>query len=270
MLNTLGSKIAAFGCVILFTGLAAGLLTGWGPRLIEDGHAAAAKKPNVLYCTQSKGFRHAVLHESEEVMEGLGPANGFNVTITQHAEEYFTPEKLKNLDVIIFYTTGELPLSDVQKAAFLNFIRSGKGFIGIHSATDTFYKWPEYGEMIGGYFDGHPWTQNDSVTLSATDRKSPLTKHWEESFTLTEEIYQFKEFQKDKVTVTMSMDPAKTDMTKKGIKAKEFPITWSRNFGQGRVFYTALGHRPEVWRDQRFQTMVVNAVKWAARDKAFE
>jgi uncharacterized protein len=157
-----------------------------------------------------------------------------------------------------------LPLSDGQKKAFLDFIKSGKGFVGIHSATDTFYKWPEYGEMIGGYFDGHPWTQNDTVTIKNLDPKNPITGHWEESFNLTEEIYQYKEFNKDKVTVTMSLDTSKTDMTKKGVKASEFPLTWYRNYGKGRVFYTALGHRPEVWRDQRFQKMIVNALKWTS------
>jgi type 1 glutamine amidotransferase len=218
----------------------------------------------VLYVTQSKGFRHQSLPESRDIMKKLGAANGFDVTLTEEAEKHITPENLKNLDVIVFYTTGELPLSDEQKKAFLDFIRSGKGFVGIHSATDTFYKWPEYGEMIGGYFDGHPWTQNDTVTITNLDPKSPITGHWEESFTLTEEIYQYKEFNKDKVTVTMSLDKSKTDMNKKGVKATEFPLAWYRDYGKGRVFYTALGHRPEVWRDQRFQKMIVNALKWAS------
>ncbi|MCI0336384.1 MAG: ThuA domain-containing protein [Acidobacteria bacterium] len=239
------------------------IIIGFGAHLMK--HAIAAKGDfSVLYVTQSKGFRHASLHESEDFMEELGATNGFDVTLTHKAEKYLTPEGLKNIDVIVFYTTGELPLSEQQKKAFLDFVKSGKGFVGIHSATDTFYKWPEYGEMIGGYFDGHPWTQNDTVTITNLDRKNPISGHWEDSFTLTEEIYQYKEFNKDKVTVTMSLDKSKTDMTKKGVKAAEFPLTWYRNYGKGRVFYTALGHRPEVWRDQRYQTMIVNAIKWAS------
>lgn len=230
---------------------------------LERPVEAQKKALRILYVTQSKGFRHASLHESEDVIEELGAANGYKVTLTHKAESHLTPQGLRNYDVVIFYTTGELPLTDAQKTGFLNFIKSGKGFVGIHSATDTFYKWPEYGEMIGGYFDGHPWTQNDTVTIKAHDRANPLTSHWEESFKLQEEIYQYKEFNKANVTVTMSLDTAGTDMTKRGIKAKEFPLTWFRNYGKGRVFYTALGHRPEVWRDQRFQTMIVNAIKWA-------
>ncbi len=255
MPNNKRSKFAIL-CALIF-------IIGFGAQP-AIGVFAAKNGSRVLYVTQSKGFRHASLHESEGIMEELGAANGFDVTITQKAEKYITPENLKNLDVIIFYTTGELPLSDGQKKAFLDWIKSGKGFIGIHSATDTFYKWPEYGEMIGGYFDGHPWTQDVTVGVSAFDRKNPITGHWEESFKLQEEIYQYKQFNKENVTVTMKLDTANTDMTRKGIKATEFPLTWHRNYGKGRVFYTALGHRPEVWRDQRFQTMIVNALKWAS------
>jgi uncharacterized protein len=226
----------------------------------------AQRKPRILYITQSKGFKHAVLPESEKIMQELATKHGFELSVSQEAEKVMTPENLKNLDVIIFYTTGELPLSDEQKKAFLDFIKNGKAFIGIHSATDTFYKWPEYGEMIGGYFNKHPWTAKDTVTIKTTDRQFPVTKHWEESFKVTEEIYQIKNFNAENVKVTMSLDTANTDMTKPGIEAKEFPITWYRSYGKGRVFYTALGHNPEVWRDQRFQTMIVNAIKWSTQE----
>jgi type 1 glutamine amidotransferase len=225
---------------------------------------SAQGRPRIVYITQSKGFKHGVLPESEKIMQDLAGKNGFVLTGSQEAEKVITPENLKSLDVIIFYTTGELPLTDEQKSAFLNFVKSGKAFIGIHSATDTFYQWPEYGEMIGGYFNKHPWTSRDTVTIKTTDRQFPVTKHWEESFKLTEEIYQFKNFNAEN-KVTMWLDTANTDMTKKGIEVKEFPISWYRSYGKGRVFYTALGHNPEVWRDQRFQTMIVNAIKWTTR-----
>ena len=230
--------------------------------------AAAGRLPRravrVAYVTESKGFKHAVLPESEEIMKSLGPKQGFEVTVSHEAEQLFTPANLRNLEVIIFYTTGELPLTDDQKSLFLDFVKSGKGFIGIHSATDTFYKWPEYGEMIGAYFDGHPWTQENEVAISAFDRTNPVTRVWPESFRLQEETYQFRDFDATKSKVTMRLDTEHTDMTKKGIKAKEFPLTWFRSYGKGKVFYTALGHRPEVWRDSRYQTMMVNAIRWAS------
>ena len=235
---------------------------------VEFVNTTATARPGkkILYVTQSMGFRHSSLHLSEDIIEELGTANGYDVTLTHKFERFANPETLKTFDVIIFYTTLELPLSDAQKKAFLDWIKSGKGFIGLHSATDTYYKWPEYGEMIGGYFDGHPWTENSTVGISAFDRKNRFSSHFEESFKLQEEIYQFRNFNKDKVTVTMSLDKANTDMTLKGIKAAEFPLTWYRDYGKGRVFYTALGHRSEVWQDQRYQKMVLNAIKWAAGD----
>jgi len=230
--------------------------------------AAAGRLPGravrVAYVTESKGFKHAVLPESEEILKSLGSKQGFDVTVYHEAAQLFTPANLSKVDVIIFYTTGDLPLTDDQKRLFLEFVKSGGGFIGIHSATDTFYKWPEYGEMIGAYFDGHPWTQDTEVGISAFDRSNPITRVWPESFRLQEEIYQFRDFDPAKSKATIRLDTEHTDMTRKGIKAKEFPLAWYRNYGKGRVFYTALGHRPEVWRDNRYQAMIVNAIRWAS------
>ena len=103
--------------------------------------ALAQKKLRVTYITECKGFKHGVLPESEKIMQELGAKHGFDVTISQDSVSVMNAENLKNVDVLIFYTTGELPWSDAQKQLFLDFIKNGKGFIGIHSATDTFYKW---------------------------------------------------------------------------------------------------------------------------------
>jgi type 1 glutamine amidotransferase len=226
--------------------------------------AIAMARPRVVYVTQSKGFKHAVLPESATIMKALGAKHGFDVTLTDTSETAITPETLKNTDVIIFYTTGELPLSDEQKSALLNFVKSGKAFIGIHSATDTFYKWPEYGEMINGYFDGHPWTQDTEVTIKVDDRTHVTTKHLPASLTFKEEIYQFKQFVPERVKVLVSLDTTKTDMTRPGIKAASFPLVWYKSYGKGRVYYSALGHRPDVWANDWYQTMLVNAIKWSA------
>jgi len=224
----------------------------------------AKARPRVVYITESKGFKHAVLPESATIMKDLGAKQGFDVTVTDAAETFITPENLKNTDVIIFYTTGELPLSDEQKSALLNFVKSGKAFIGIHSATDTFYKWPEYGEMINGYFDGHPWTQDTEVTIKVDDRTHVTTRHLPASLTFKEEIYQFKQFAPERVKVLVSLDTTKTDMTRPGIKASSFPLVWYKSYGKGRVYYTALGHRPDIWASDWYQTLLSNAIKWAA------
>jgi type 1 glutamine amidotransferase len=246
----------------LIAALLAGMLLASSLGSVTAPATSAQAKLRVLYLTQSKGFKHAVLPESEKVMQELGEKHGLAVTVSQDAAAVITPAHLKNLDVVIFYTTGELPLSEEQKAAFLNFIKAGKAFIGIHSATDTFYQWPEYGELIGGYFDGHPW--NEEVGLKVEDGKHPATRHLPPAFRLADEIYQFKNFSRERVRVLLSLDPATSDMTKRNIKAKEFPLVWWRPYGKGRVFYCALGHRPEVWRDAGFQTLLVSAIRWSA------
>ena len=239
--------------------------------------AFAQKKIRVTYITECKGFKHGVLPESEKIMQELGKQNGFEVTISQDSAKVITAENLKNIDVLIFYTTGELPWSDEQKKLFLDFVRNGKGFIGIHSATDTFYKWPEYGELIGGYFDGHPWTSNTKVAVKKDDKNFAVTKHWDDAWEWLEETYQYKQFNAKECKVVLSLDIAKTDMTKKGVKGihavegnaniqpDSFPLVWYRTYGKGRVFYSEPGHNSEVWNHPKYQTMIVNAIKWAAK-----
>ena len=247
--------------ILLLSFCAVAFLFGLCACFLTDT-TSAQRKLRLLYVTQSKGFRHQSLHQSEEIMEQLGAENGFDVTITQMAEAKLTPANLRNLDVIVFYTTGELPLSDAQKKAMLDWVKSGKFFMGLHSATDTFYKWPEYGEMINGYFDGHPWTQDVEVTVKVDDRTHPVSRDLPESMTFKEEIYQLKDFDPAKVKVLASLDTTKTDMTRKGVKAKQFPLVYYRDYGKGKVLYNAFGHRPDVWTAKWYQTMVVNSIKW--------
>src|SRR5436853_2939642 len=223
------------------------------------GEAARAKH-KVLYLTHSAGFKRDVLPVSEEIMKEMGERTGaFEVTATRDCS-LISRDSLKQYDAVVFYTTGELPLSDEQKAAFMDFVKSGKGFVGIHSATDTFYKWPEYGEMIGGYFDQHPWHQE--VTVKVEDPKNPATKHLGSSFKITDEIYQHKNFSRQNVQVLLSLDVTSVDLNAKNVHRtdKDFALAWCRKYGKGRVFYTVLGHRPEVWQDERFQNHLLGAL----------
>jgi type 1 glutamine amidotransferase len=241
--------------------------TGAGEAARNHTANAARAKHKVLYLTHSAGFKHDVLPVSEEIMKEMGERTGaFEVTATKDCS-LISRDSLKQYDAVVFYTTGELPLSDDQKAAFLDFIKSGKGFVGIHSATDTFYKWPEYGELIGGYFDQHPWHQD--VTVNVEDNKHPATRHLGKSFQIKDEIYQFKDFSRSRVHVLLSLDASSVDLTKPAVHRtdKDFALAWWRNYGKGRVFYTALGHREEVWRDARFQQMMIGALTWAMGGK---
>src|SRR5688572_13564836 len=210
---------------------------------------SAPAERKLLFLTLSAGFKHPVVPLAEKIMPEIGKSlGGFQTTVTQDCGT-ISESNLKNYSAVMFYTTGELPVSEEGKKALLDFIKTGKGFVGVHSATDTFYKWPEYGEMIGGYFDGHPW--NEEIGIKVDDTNHPATRHLGKSFRIHDEIYQHKNFSRDRVKVLMSMDTSATNMDKKGIKRTDgdFALAWVRDWGKGRVFHTALGHRPEVWSD---------------------
>jgi type 1 glutamine amidotransferase len=224
--------------------------------------ASQAPPKRVLYVTQSAGFKHDVLPLSEKILTEVGRTHGFDVTVTGDAST-MTARSLEAYSAVVFYTTGELPMSDDHKAAFMAWVRSGKGFVGIHSATDTFYKWPEYGEMIGGYFDEHPW--NTRVTMKVEDHGHPSTKHLGETWALADEIYQFKNYSRADKHVLLSLDVSSVDLHAKGVKRadRDFANAWYKSWGSGRVFYTALGHRPEVWQDPAFQQHLAGGITWA-------
>ena len=252
--------------VLVLPGILVALLGTISPseRAAFNRLVNAETKPRVLYLTHSAGFKHQVLPLSEKMFQEMGERSGFDLTATQDCS-LISKAGLAPYRVVAFYTTGELPMSEDQKAALLDFVKSGHGFVGIHSATDTFYKWSDYGEMIGGYFDGHPWHQE--VAINVEDRKHPATKHLGASFKITDEIYQFKNFSRDRVHVLLSLDVASVDLSKKGVNRtdKDFANSWTRSYGNGRVFYTALGHRDEVWQDERFQQHLIGGVRWAGR-----
>src|ERR1700730_9058153 len=154
--------------------------------LIMPPSHAADPPDRVLYLTLSAGYRHDVLPLSRDIVKLLGERSGaFAVSATEDVS-VFTPENLRRYAAVMFYTTGELPMSEAQKAALLEFVRAGHGFVGVHSATDTFYLWPDYLDLIGGYFSQHPWHQR--VTIEVADRKSKLVAFLGTSFEIDDEI----------------------------------------------------------------------------------
>jgi uncharacterized protein len=225
--------------------------------------AHAGDRPaRILYFTHSAGYRHDVIPVSRKVMTRIGEAARFEVAASEDVSA-FTPENLRRFGAVMFFTTGELPMSDLQKKALTDFVRDGGGFLGVHSATDTFYQWPEYGRLIGGWFDQHPWHQ--PVRIENADPLDPLTAPIGRSLTLTDEIYQIRDFDEAGSHVLLRLDPASVDLGRENVHRHPWgwPLAWTRAYGSGRVFYTALGHEEGVWRDTRFQTMLHNAVLWA-------
>lgn len=224
----------------------------------------ALAQKHILYVTHSAGYRHDSIGPSVRAMQQVAERTGkLRVTATEDLS-ILNASTLGGYDAIFFFTSGELPLSDQQKRDLLAFVRSGKGFGGAHSATDTLYLWPEYGELIGGYFDGHPWAQEAGVDVEDPD--FPGMRDAAPSFRIVEELYQFRSFSRDNVRVLLTLDTATVDLGAQGVNRTDgdFALAWVRPYGQGRVFYTALGHFDETWTDPRFQKMLEGALLWLA------
>lgn len=223
-----------------------------------------AGMPVVLYVTHSAGYRHAVLEESVATLSDLGAAHGFAVEHVPDAAA-LDAAAIARADAIAFFTTGDLPMTDDAKEALLRFVDEGGGLVGFHSATDTFPSWPAWRALIGGAFDGHPWTE--AARLVVEDAAHPATAHLGPAWDVDDELYQFQDWSRDAVHVLLSLDTSTVDLAAPGVRRADgdFALAWTREVGSGRVFYTALGHRPETWRSDAFRRHVVGGVRWALR-----
>jgi len=219
----------------------------------------------VLMVTHSAGFKHDYLPKATEVIIALGKKSGqFEVTATTECS-LLDKENLKKFNAVIFATTGELPISEQQKEELMSAIKAGKPFVGIHNATDTFYKFAEYGKMIGGYFKGHPWSQE--VWVNVEDQTHPATRHLPKSFKVKEEVYTFRDWSREKTHILLSLDNGSVDLSKGNREDNDYAMCWCHTYGKARVFYTGLGHYPEIWDQEWFQTHVLNGILWAMKLK---
>lgn len=243
-----------------------------------------ADKVKLLMVTQSRGFVHGSVNRKDQPLSPaevaitqLGQQTGlFEAHCTQDVTADFTKENLKKYQLVAFYTTGELPISEENLDYFFKewLTQPGHGFIGFHSALDTYHGYKPYWDMIGGTFDGHPWNAGDLVTITVHDTKHPAMKPFGEEFQIKDEIYWYKNWQPEKVHVLMSLNLEKC--TVKGAQKKvsengeektvpdvrHVPVSWVKNYGQGKVFVTNLGHNEGTWVDPRFLQHVTGGVKW--------
>ena len=218
---------------------------------------AGGDSVRVLMLTATAGFRHDSIPAAREVMSTLATTSGgFVVTVTDDVAA-LSASTLASHDVLFFaLTSGELALDAAQKAAILSFVSSGKGFLGVHSATDTLYGWPDYGRLVGAYFQAHPWTGPGTVIVESGAH--PATEGLGDRFSLAEEFYTFRENPRPAVQVLLRLDPMSVGAT------GDLPLAWAHTFGSGRVYYNALGHFAETWRDARFQRQMTGAIRWLA------
>ena len=235
------------------------------------GWAAAAEKniekKKVLYFTRSAGFVHSVVKRggkdlaySEKILKELGEKHGFEVVCSQDPKVF--DGDLGQYDVIAFYTSGN-PISAEQKTKLLEAIGAGKGFVGIHAATDSFRSSgvDPYIAMIGGEFLTHASQQK--AKMKVVSPKFPGVEGLGDGFEMLEEWYAFHKFAPDLHVVLVQETEGMHDGP---YQRPPFPATWARMQNKGRVFYTSMGHREDVWTNPKFQQVLLGGLSWAARN----
>jgi len=242
------------------------------PAVAPPPHEKQVHLKHVLVIGQTKGFEHDSVSDGMAAIYNMGHETGLWEAMLRTDTELLTKKDLKRnaktldyFDAIVFVsTTSELDLDDSQKADMMSFIKEdGKGFVGVHAALDTNYKWPEYGEMIGGWFDQHPWSTFNAPIINE-DPDFPAVRHLPHAFVKYDEIYQAKEWSRDKVHVLLSLDPTKLNYDNPRVHRNDhdFAVAWDKMYGKGRVFYSTLGHTQESWSDPDIRKMYFEAIKW--------
>lgn len=247
------------------------------PTELQQMRAAAPEQPIVpaeagrrlLVYNGCKGFRHSAIPYGSAAFEILGEKTGAYEVVLADDPAVFKPGSLQHFDAVLLNnTTGELFDDPMLKKSLLEFLRGGGGLVGIHGATDCFYQWPEFGKLMGGYFDGHPW--NEEVTVRLDEPGHPLVAMFGgKPFKVADEIYQFRTpYSRERLRVLLSLDTKQTDMTKGGIKREDgdFAVSWVRNYGRGRVFYCSLGHRHEIFRNPAVLKHYLAGIQFALGD----
>jgi len=206
---------------------------------------------------------HTSIPFGDMAIQRMGERTGAYEATFSNEISMFRPENLKHFDAICFNNTVGVLFEDPDlRESLLSFVREGKGFIGFHAAGATFVQYPKYdqfppfGDMLGGYENGgHPWGPKDVITLKVEDPASPVNAAFNgKSFEISDEVFQFQApYSREKLHILLSIDTDRTDMNPKRhflperAKDHDFGMSWIRRYGKGRVFYSSLGHNPEIW-----------------------
>jgi len=171
---------------------------------------------------------------------------------------------LANVDAIFFLGHRDVQLDAQQKADLLAFVKDeGKGFVAAHTATTAFESWPEFGELIGARYDGHPWNTAYGTVIN-DDPSFPATKHLPAAFAFTDEFYQPKEYSREAIRVLLRLDLSKMPPNAELHRTDgDFPLAWAKMYGKGRVFYSSLGHAAATWDNPDVYRMYFEALKWS-------
>lgn len=262
----------------------------------SEAYAKPEKPRKLLVFSRTNGFRHASIVTGKLALTELGKKTGAYEAIISEELSNFEKDKIGQFDAICFLSTTQNPFSPFKdkllkmsaeekaeaeeyekrlKENLMAFVKGGGGFIGIHAATDTFYEWPEYGEMINGYFNGHPWTADKQVSIYVEpgQEKHPLAAMFGgERLEFEEEIYQFKDpYDSSKVHMLLRLDPEKSEKVG-GMKRKDndYGVGWARNWEKGKVFYCSIGHNHEMYWNPKILRHYLAGIQWAMGDYKVE
>ncbi|HEV7975639.1 ThuA domain-containing protein [Amycolatopsis sp.] len=246
MKHSLRRTASVVGALVIGTGL-----------LVTPSAQAADPAYQVLVFSKTAGFRHDSIPAGIQAVRDLGVANGFTVTATEDANLFNAGELAKYRAVVFMSTTGDV-LNATQQTAFQSYVDGGGGYVGVHAAADTEYDWPYYGQLVGAWFQSHPAIQQ--ATFRTEDRAHPATAHLGQSWSRSDELYNYRTNPRPNVHVLQNLD----ESTYSGGTMGDHPITWCHPQASGRSFYTGLGHTNESYSDGAFRALLFGGIRYAA------
>jgi len=245
-------------------------------RIQDAAPAAAAVKPKqprlLLVFNLSEGYKHSAIPRASQALEIIGKKTGAYETVQSEDLSVFRPENLKRFDAVCFNNTTQLKFEDPElRKSLLDFIAGGKGIIGIHASTDNFPTWPEGQELLGGVFDGHPWTAGGTWAVKIDDPGHALTAAFGgKGFVINDEIYRVRQMNLRKNSrVLLGLD-MKAEQNRKAVGVRpgdrDIPISWVRTYGKGRLFYCSLGHNDDVYSNPAVLRHYLDGIQFALGD----
>lgn len=267
----------------------------WGSEVAKGLEGISAVKPKqerkLLVYAVTRGYRHKSISTGQEAMRLMAEKTGAFKVVVSDDMSNFEPGVIDQFDAVCFLNTTKDVFKPDKKVwqnlkpderkqatereirlqkSLMDFLKAGKGFIGIHAATDTYYSWSEYGEMIGGYFDGHPWNANTPVSIMVEkgQKEHVCCAHLEgENLNFKEEIYQFKApYDPNKLHILLRLDPEQNDFSKGKRADKSYGVSWIKHHGKGRVFYSSLGHNDHIYANPKVLEHYLRGIQWALGD----
>jgi len=246
-------------------------------KIREAAPVEPAARPRVqrkvLVMWLCKGYFHESIPWMNEAIRIMGEKTGaYSADFTDDPGK-FTDSNLRQYDAIIFNNTTLLDRTEneVMRRAIINFANQGGGVVGLHAATDNFYKWPEVAELMGGAFDGHPWGAKGTWRIENSDPMHPMNRVFDgNSFDINDELYQLKDpYNREKQRILLSVDvhsPMNTNVKGKKRKDDDYGLSWVRQFGPGRLYYSGFGHNKHVAWDARILKTWLDGIQFAVGD----